>query len=112
MVLPFFVAGIVIFIVVSRSPDVPAGLRTSSLLADGEPATGELLDWKVKSTVFMDRRPMVAMRIAVRDAGELNVTQAIPRPLLAALQEGMTLDLRLSPDGAAAAVIFPTPDVG
>jgi hypothetical protein len=111
VVLPFVLAVVVIALVQWRAPAVPAALRTPELLANGEPARGTLVDWRSHATSFIDRRPMVSLRFdATAEDGtafELVVTQSLARPVIAALEKGMTFELRVSPDRTAGAVIFP-----
>ncbi len=110
VVLPIIAAPIVVAIVARRSPALPAGLRISELLEHGEPATAELLEWKNKGPFLFDGRPMVAFRLAVRSSDEpfeLIITQSVPRQLVARLSRGMTLDVRVSPDHIAGAIVLP-----
>jgi hypothetical protein len=107
VVMPLVAAPIVVALVARRSPSMPAGYRTSELLAHGEAASGELVEWANKG-LLLDRRPMVAMRVRV-DVGEpfeLTITQSVARADLARLQAGMTVDLRLSPDHRVGAVVL------
>ncbi len=112
IVLPLVVAPIVIAFVARRSPALPPGFRTSELLLDGEPAEAELLAWKNKGPFLFDSRPMVEFKLAVRtDAGEridLVIVQSFPRAVLSQLAEGMTLDIRLSADHTAGAIVPPS----
>ncbi|MBA3654083.1 MAG: hypothetical protein H0W70_07795 [Actinobacteria bacterium] len=106
VVLPLVVTPIVVAIVVRRSPDLPPEYRTSWLLEHGEPVSGELVSWKNKGPFLLDGRPMVAFVVLV--AGErLDFTQSVPRHVVGELSEGMTLDVRVSPDRRAAAMILP-----
>jgi len=109
VVAPFFVAGIVIAIVVSRAETVPPELRTSALLENGEPARAELVDWRNRAMFFLDRRPMVAFRLSVHGSGEpfeLVVVQSVTRQVLSGLSRGMDVDVRLSADRTAGAIDF------
>jgi hypothetical protein len=113
IVLPIVAAPLIVALVSWHGQTVPAGLRTSDLLRDGEPAEAELLGWKNRG-LFLDRTPMVAFRLAVQPPGapgadpiELAVTQSTPRPLLSGLSAGMTIEVRLSPDRTAAAIVWP-----
>jgi len=118
VVLPFIVAAGVVAFVLWRSPSLPPELRTSALLAHGELSRGTLLDWRSRGLLF-DPRPMVALRLAIEPdtadvsdpAGgqpfELTITQAVPRQLLGRLERGMSLEVRLSPDRTAGAVVLP-----
>ena len=106
VVLPLIVAPVVVMFVARRSPAVPPEHRTSWLLENGEPMSGELVSWKNKGPFLLDSRPMVAFVITV-DGERVDITQSVPRGVIAKLSEGMTLDLRVSPDRRAAAIVLP-----
>jgi hypothetical protein len=107
VVLPIVLAPIVVAFVAWRAPAPPPGTRTSELLSDGEAATAELVGWRDKGA-FLELRPMVAFELIVAGEApfELTVVQSVPRRLLSRLERGMTLDVRLSPDRAAGAIVF------
>ena len=105
--LPIVVAPVVIWLVARQSPELPPALRISELLEHGEPAEAELLAWKNKGPFLLDSRPMVACHISVRGGEELVITQSIPRPVLNKFVKGMALDVRLSPDRTAGAIVLP-----
>jgi hypothetical protein len=109
VVLPLVVAPVVVWIVVKRAPEVPAGMHISELLRDGEPAEAELIAWKNKGPFLFDSRPMVAFHLMVQggEPFELFVMQSVPRPVINKLMKGMTLDVRVSPDHTAGAVVLP-----
>jgi hypothetical protein len=115
VVLPFVVGGIVMAVISARSPNVPVTHTTSGLLANGEPGRAEVLDLRRLGN-FFDVRPMVAFRLQVRPGAagedgepfELVVTQSVPRRVAATLQPGMVLDVRLSADHLAGAVVIPS----
>src|SRR5713101_4926676 len=92
-----------------RSSEPPAGTRTSELLATGEPASGEILDVRTTGG-FLDARPMVQFLVRVRTAEapelEIVVIQSVPRRMLAEMTPGTSVELRLSPDRAAAAIVL------
>ena len=108
VVVPVVAAVAVVALVQWRSPAVPAGHRTSELLRDGIRTTATLLDWHTPGQSFLDRRPMVSFRVAVHDAAaaELTITQSVPRGVLHRMKPGMPLDVSLSKDGLAGAVVF------
>jgi hypothetical protein len=110
VVLPLIVTPLVVWIVVQRAPDVPAGYRISELLDHGEEANAELIEWKNKGPFLFDSRPMIAYRLSVRTDGEpyeLLVTQSTPRDVVARLEQGMTLQVRVSRDRQAGAIVLP-----
>ena len=112
--LPFAVGAIVMGLVSWRSQGGAPVHRTSVLLEHGEPARAELLELRTLGS-FVDVRPMVAFRLAVRtgpagddaDPFELVVTQPVARRVAAALQPGMVLEVRLSADHTAGALVMP-----
>ena len=107
VVLPIVVAPIVVWVVSRRSPSLPPEYRTSELLAHGEIHRGEVLEW-VNRGQFLDPRPMVSVRLRVDDAEpfELVVTQSVPRRLLGKLRAGANVEVRLSADHRAGAVVL------
>jgi hypothetical protein len=110
IVLPIVVAPIVIAIVARRSPVLPPGMRISELLEHGEPGDAELLEWENKGPFLFDSRPMVAFHLSVRcddEQFELDLTQSVPRQFVAGLSKGMMLDVRVSPDRTAGAIVLP-----
>ena len=111
VVLPFVVAPIIVSLVARRSPSMPAEYRTSELLAHGEIHRAEVLEW-VNRGQFLDPRPMVSVRLQVdaADPFELVVTQSVPRRLLGKLRAGEQLEVRLSADHRAGAVVLPEDD--
>ena len=107
VVMPVVVAVGVVALVKWRSPDVPAEHLTSELLRDGTPAKGTLVEWHITGQSFLDRRPMVDFRVALReDEPEVSITQSVPREVLHRMKPGMPVDVRLSEDGSAGALVF------
>jgi hypothetical protein len=100
----------VISFVARRAPEVDPSRRTSTLLREGEPVRAELVTWDKRGAPFMDRQPMVSMRLRVMPVGEaafdLTVVQPLPAAFLRELEEGMSVEVRLSPDRTAGAVVF------
>jgi len=112
VVLPFVVAGAVIAFINWRSSSAPAPVRTSTILATGDTAEGEVLAIKSFGGL-LDTRPMVRLDLRVSTAGErafdLQVTQSLPRPFARALRVGDRVEVRVLPDHTAAAVV-PAPE--
>jgi hypothetical protein len=108
VVVPVLAAVVVVAFVQWRSPSVPAEHLTSDLLRNGTPVTATLLEWHTPGQSFLDQRPMVTFTVAVpeHDPAELRITQSVPRGLLRELEAGMLLDVRLSRDGRAGAVVL------
>lgn len=108
VVLPVVLAYVVARFVQSRAEPFPEEHRTSVILRDGEPAQGQLLDWRTPAQSFLDRHPMVTFRVAVSgDAPfEMSITQSVPQSVLRRLEKGMTVDVRLSADHLAGAIVL------
>ncbi len=111
VILPVLLAVVVAWFVERRSAPFPAEHRTSHLLREGTPAEATLIDWRLPPQPFLDRHPMVTFDVEV--AGDppaaMQITQSVRRPVLRSLEKGMTVDIRLSPDRAAAAIVFGSP---
>jgi len=113
LVLPFPVAGAVIAFVAWRSSGDPPPLRTSAILADGDPAEAEVLSVKALGGL-LDMRPMVRFVLQV-DAGpdeapfELEVVQSLPRGAAREIRAGDLLEVRMTTDRSAGAVVWGGP---
>ena len=112
MVLPFVLAALIIPFVAWRSRDWPKPILTSELLATGEPADGEIVSVKNLGTI-VDLRPMVrvVLQVTTRDGVdpfELEVVQSFPRSIVYTLRPGERIEVRLSPDRSAGAVVWDT----
>lgn len=110
VLLPFVVAGGVIAFVSWRSQGGPAPVRISELLAGGEPAEGEVLAVSPLGSI-LDARPMLEVRLRVRTAGssapfDLDVTQSVPRRVASRLRQGDVVELRVSADHSAGALVL------
>jgi hypothetical protein len=110
VVLPFLVAGVVIAFVAWRSSGGPPPIRTSAILASGRSAQAEVLSLKVMGTV-VDMRPMVRFALRV-DAGpdeapfDLEVVQSLPRGVARDIKPGDVVEVRVTPDHSAGAVVW------
>jgi hypothetical protein len=108
--LPILVGLVVMSIVHWRSEPVAPGMRTSELLATGELATAEVLDVRTAGG-FMDPRPMVGFKLLVTpsagDPFQLVVVQPVQRDKIRRVGRGTLVDIRLSADRTAAAVVLP-----
>jgi hypothetical protein len=108
VVLPLLVVGPVIWFVSWRFRDATPPRLTSEVLATGEPARAEVTAIKTTGG-FLDPRPMVrlGLRITSLDGPvDLEVTQSIPRDVLRQLRTGDVVDVRVTSDGAAAAIVI------
>ena len=110
--LPLVLAAAIAWLVQSRSEPFPPELRTSSLLRDGQPAEGTLLDWRSPAQSFLDRHPMITFRVSIAAdvPFELDITQSIPRALLRSLEKGDMVDVRLSADRTVGAIVLSPPE--
>src|SRR5579871_1724587 len=103
VVLPFVVAGGVIAFINWRSSATPPPVRTSTVLATGDPGDGEVLAIRSFGGL-LDTKPMVRLDLRVTTAGrpafDLQVTQSLPRPFAAACAWATMLRCVSSPTGA------------
>jgi len=108
VVLPFVVAGGVIAFINWRSSATPPPVRTSTILATGDPGDGEVLAIRSFGGL-LDTKPMVRLDLRVTTAGrpafDLQVTQSLPRPFARGLRVGDHVEVRVLPDRSAAAVV-------
>ena len=110
VVLPFLVAGPVIAFVSWRWRGRPAPVRTSTILAEGDPAEAEVLAIKPMGG-FLDTRPMIRFSLRIRpgageDPFDLLVTQSMPRAVAREIRVGETVDVRVTRDHANAAIVW------
>jgi hypothetical protein len=110
VLLPFAVAAVIVPFVAWRSRNWPKPVLTSEILATGEWATGEILAVKVLGTI-VDLRPMVRLNLNVSASGdaapfELEVVQSFPRSVIYGLRAGERVEMRLTPDHSAGAVVW------
>jgi hypothetical protein len=110
LVLPFLVAGAVIWYISWRSRDEPPPVRTSDVLATGDVGRAEILAVKSMGG-FLDTRPMVRVDLRITmDGGDapfdLQVTQSIPRYALRDVAEGNVTEVRVTPDRQHAAIVL------
>jgi hypothetical protein len=109
VVLPFVVAGLVIAFVSWRSSGEPPPIRTSEVLATGDPGSAQVVTVKPMGG-FLDPRPMVRMGLRVRvgatEEFDLEVTQSIPRGRLRDIKPGETVEVRVTGDRRTGAVLL------
>ncbi len=110
VVLPFAVAAVVIPFVAWRNASGPRPILTSEILAHGVLAQAEILSVRQLGT-FLDLRPMVRFQLRVTaspaDAPfELEVIQSLPRYAVRDFRPGDRIEVRLTPDHAAGAVVW------
>jgi hypothetical protein len=113
VVLPFVVAGGVIAFVNWRSSSEPPPVRTSTILATGDPGDAEVLAIRSFGGL-LDTKPMVRLDLRVTTGSDpaftLQVTQSLPRPFARGLKVGDHVEVRVLHDRTAAAVVPSAPD--
>jgi hypothetical protein len=113
VVLPFVMAGLVVPFVAWRHRGDPKPVLTSEILATGDRARAEILSVRSLGNI-LDVKPMVRFVLRVTPgppgaAGEtfdLEVVQSIPRSLVGVYRAGDTVEVRLTPDRSAGAVVL------
>jgi len=114
VVLPFVVAPAVIGFVAWRSKGKPAPLRTSTILASGDPAEAEVISIKPLGG-FLDTRPMVRFGLRIQAGGaqeapfDLVITQSIPRSVAREFRVGDLVEVRVTADRSAGAIVWGGP---
>jgi len=115
VVLPFVLAALVVPFVSWRHRNDPKPVLTSEILATGVRGTAEILSVRSLGNI-LDVKPMVRFILRVTessasgaDGGEtfdLEVVQSIPRSLVGAYRPGDTVEVRLTADRSAGAVVL------
>jgi len=116
VVLPVLVAPVVIGFVAWRSSGKPPPVRTSTILADGQPAEAEILAIKSMGGI-VDMRPMVRFSLRVTSGPDeapfdLEVTQSVPRGLVREFRVGASVEVRVTADRSAGAIVWGGPGAG
>ena len=88
----------------------PRPVLTSEILEHGLPGEAEILSVRNMGTI-VDLRPMVRFELRVRadSDGEpfaLEVFQSLPRQIVRDFRPGDTVEVRLTPDHSAGAVVW------
>jgi hypothetical protein len=113
VVLPIPVAAAVIGFVVWRSSGEPPPVRTSAILADGDRAEATVLSVRALGGP-LDMRPMLRFSLRV-SAGpgegpfDLEVVQSLPRGAVRDIHPGDVLEVRVTADRSAGAVVWHGP---
>ena len=119
VVLPFVLAALVIPFVAWRHRGDPTPVLTSEILANGVRARAEILSVRSLGNI-LDVKPMVRFVLRISEPGgagaaataeepfDLEVIQSIPRSLVGAYQAGDTVEVRLTADRTAGAVVLGT----
>jgi hypothetical protein len=115
VLLPFPVAFAVIAFVAWRSSGDTPPVRTSVILAEGYPAMAEVVSVKGLGEL-LDLRPMVRLSLRV-NAGpdeapfDLDVVQSLPRGAVRQIRPGDVIEVRVTADRSAGAVVWGVPPV-
>lgn len=108
VVLPVVLGAVIVPLVGWRTSKGPRPVLTSDILATGQPARGEILEVRSLGTI-LDVKPMVRFRLRVSEpAGEpfdLTVVQALPRSLVGRFRRGDVVELRVTADRSAGAIV-------
>lgn len=113
VVLPFVLAAVIVPVVGWWSSRGPKPLLTSEILARGLPARAEILSVRPMGG-FLDMKPMVRFTLRVsadqaEEPFELEVFQSLPRDLVRDFRVGDTVQIRLSEDRSAGAIVWGGP---
>jgi hypothetical protein len=114
VVLPFVLAVFVIAFVSWRSAGGPPPVRTSEILATGDPGEAEVLAVKNVGG-FLDPQPMMrfSLRVTAPPATqpfEMTVVQSVPKGVAREFRAGDVVEVRLTTDRSHGAVVWGGPD--
>ncbi|MBV9659557.1 MAG: hypothetical protein JO337_00205 [Acidimicrobiales bacterium] len=109
VLLPFALAAVIFPLVAWRSRGQPKPVLISEILAHGQPGRARIVAVKNLGNV-VDLRPMVRFTLQVEAQGtdpafELEVIQSLPRSLIAEYKPGEVVEVRLTDDRTAGAVV-------
>ncbi len=110
LLVPFGVAAVVVPLVAWRSSKGPRPVLTSEILASGDAAEAEVLSVRTLGG-FLDPLPMIRFRLLVTvdpddEPFELEVVQALPRGAAGGFRTGELVEVRLTADRTAGAVVW------
>lgn len=110
VLLPFVLAALVIPFVAWRHRDDPQPVRTSDILATGMSRRAEIVSVRPLGTI-VDLKPMVRFVLRVDDPEgdppfDLEVVQSVPRSLIGAYRPGDSVEVKVTSDRCAGAVVF------
>lgn len=113
VVLPFALAAVIVPVVGWWSSRGPKPVLTSEILASGLPARAEILSVRPMGG-FLDMRPMVRFKLRVtaepaEEPFDLEVVQSLPRDLVRDFRAGDSVQIRLTKDRSAGAVVWGGP---
>ena len=111
VVLPFVLAAIVVPLVAWSHSGKPRPVLTSEILAHGDPGQAEIVSVRNMGNLF-DPRPMVRFALKVTADSEpfdLEVVQSFPRDVIRSFHAGDVVQVRLTPDRTAGAVVWSEP---
>lgn len=105
---PVVVAALVVPLIAWRHSGAPRPVRTSEILAGGDLGRAEVISVRNVGNL-LDPRPMMRFVLRVTSDAEpfeLEVVQPLPRSAVRAIRAGDTVDVRLTPDRRAGAVVW------
>ena len=110
ILLPIVLGALLVPFMVWRSSRGPRPILTSEILANGVPAEAEILSIRPLGSI-LDMRPMVRFVLRVVDGAdegpfELEVVQSLPRAVVGTFRPGDRVEVRLTPDHSAGAVVW------
>lgn len=113
VLLPFALAAVIVPLVGWRSSRGPRPVLTSEILARGLPAEAEIRSVRPLGSI-VDVRPMVRFELLVRAAPdeepfELEVVQSLPRALVREFRPGDMVEVRVTEDRSAGAIVLGGP---
>lgn len=113
VLLPFALAAIVVPLVAWSASRGPKPVLTSEILAHGDPATARIVSVRPLGG-FLDARPMVRFGLRVTAPGEepfdLEVYQSFPRGAVRDFRVGDEVEVRLTADRSAGAIVWGGPN--
>jgi hypothetical protein len=110
VLLPFALAAVIVPLAVWRLSRGPTPVLTSEILDHGLPGNAEIISVRPLGS-FLELRPMVrfVLRVTADSGGQpfqLEVVQSLPRSVMANFRAGDLIEVRLTPDHAAGAVVW------
>lgn len=110
VVLPFVLAALIVPLVMWRSSKGPKPVLTSEILAGGMAARAEVLSVRQLGGPF-DVRPMLrfSLKVMEEEPFDLEVVQSLPRGAIRDFRPGDEVEVRLTADRGAGAVVWDGP---
>jgi hypothetical protein len=110
VVLPIVLAAVLVPLMVWRNSRGPRPVLTSEILASGVRGEAEIVSVRTVGSI-LDPRPMVRFQLKVKAAPDeppfdLEVVQSLPRYVIGEFRSGEVVEVRLTPDRTAGAVVW------